>query len=1652
MGSPFRGNARAAVGNVGGSRVGAEVSFATQASTLRSRALRLGAWITLLLLVACSADTGSSGKEDGRSPRAGKVRQALHEEPGDCTLSVFQGRAYYYCTNSETWDVARDNCRSRPGLELVRVDDEAENAFVRSIASGEAWIGANDRSAEGVWRWSAGSSDDGPAFWNGGPSGTAVGGLYSNWDGGQPNDFAGQDCAEIESDGQWDDEDCGGTSAYVCEGDACPSDPSKIVPGACGCGVADVDTDGDGRLDCFDLCPADPSKVAPGDCGCSNDPAPAGTSCDDGLCAANNQCDGAGACGAPAACAPAATCSFDRFAASPSRGYYFCPGTSTWDAARAACRALSGGDLVRVDSQAENDFVFARLTAAAWLGGNDRVNEGSWQWAQGGSLKGDRFWSGGASGESEDGRFANWKSGQPGSSAEDCARMDVGDAGRWNDATCGSLAAFVCEIAPEGERGLEAAGAWPMFGHSAPHRGRSPVTAAQTADLNWATNLGTGLPVGSPAVSAAETIYVPSGRKLFAVDVGGNIQWSFEAADSISGTAAVAADRTIYVAAIDGHVHALEPSGVEHWRFDAHDSIGGSPTVAPDGTVLVATDDDLIALSPDGSERWSFNTGNARLLSPAVGPDKTLLIGSETSEEMIALSPGGNLLWRHDADDKDIQTGATVGLDGVSYFGAGQSLFAVKSDGARQWRYNTSGAVFSGLALSPDGTTVYAGSDDGSLHAVLTATGSRKWARVLGGTVRSTPALGDDGLIYIGAASGTLHALRPSDGTTLWSLPTAGPIGSAVAIGKNGTVYTGSADGKLYSVGGGPEPFVTCVTRWTDTNYSALFGYRNRLGVPATIPVGPQNHTVPPAPPGVIPDTFRPGEIDAGFWVQFDGTSVTWTLRGRSATATAATPRCTGLVYPIVPTTQDDLRFPERPGTLRPDVLAAVPSDHQDADHYALGAPLSAMSSGGASVSQVGTVQQALTIPQGNFTVHITELFMGGDIGLGGCDVPDYRASLSIDGQSCGESHVAGSDVCNKCAGVPEFLESDATCCAACGVNISVGISKSCTKPVPITAPTVTVGIGLIEFDDASGSETLAGGGVVIDNSTGQIVSTIGGHVDSRGVFIDANSGWGFRLQVVPVGPPPLSFSPLVCASYNAHFVDEGTEDVLGTPVQGQSSKRYPAAFAQAELNMEGPLTGPVSWFGFLDQDGCVPAGSVPNNAFFAFSSATAGDPTTGGVSMTLEWNTQHYNGSANWVVYDVTAGRSQDDPGTGQNFKLDSKVRQIATLTSSSQNNDIPFNQWTTAGNWSLPPQRIDVRNTTENDVTRASAVVTQILRTPDTAIAPGLYEVHSNDGCPDADLKTDSCVSRICDSTSSSPSTPQEACETDQLNRGEGREVLFVGPATGGLPTQSHWKFIVAHEAGHYVQGAAMGGFGTSYNFCPTHGPYTELPFNWLCADFVATPDPPGTPPLCGCSHVDSANGLHCLQSIERQGAAQLEGFAQFFASKTWNHPDESACTFNYYKEFLSDTCQVPGTCDPFAADPALVVNKPPYVTSCKQPVRWRNTHCAGPILNPTPDPAQQIGMFSTEYDWLGCLWNINTSTANKLSMNQIFDVYRRACRDLATGTPQACQQNLVLTWSDVRGFETGALLLFGNDPQNPQYQHVVATGNAFGISLVP
>jgi hypothetical protein len=132
-----------------------------------------------------------------------------------CVPKFFDGKWYWFCSGTATFDQASAACRSVK-TALVQIDGDAENAFVSGNLSTSAWIGANDRDVEGRWRWAAVVSDQGDRFWDGGATGSRYFTRFSAWASASPV-VGGEDCALLSPSGRWLDTRCGATAGFVCE-------------------------------------------------------------------------------------------------------------------------------------------------------------------------------------------------------------------------------------------------------------------------------------------------------------------------------------------------------------------------------------------------------------------------------------------------------------------------------------------------------------------------------------------------------------------------------------------------------------------------------------------------------------------------------------------------------------------------------------------------------------------------------------------------------------------------------------------------------------------------------------------------------------------------------------------------------------------------------------------------------------------------------------------------------------------------------------------------------------------------------------------------------------------------------------------------------------------------------------------------------------------------------------------------------------------------------------------------------------------------------------------------------------------------------------------------------------------------------------------
>ena len=239
------------------------------------------------------------------------------------------------------------------------------------------------------------------------------------------------------------------------------------------------------------------------------------------------------------------------------------------------------------------------------------------------------------------------------------------------------------------------------------------------------------------------------------------------------------------------------PPGVMKWSFETN-NVGfyGSTVIDEKGTVYAAAED-LYAIYPNGTLKWRFVTNGWSESCPAIDENGIIYIGTSVGDPnyFYAIYPNGTMKWRYwIGGGTDILSSPVIGFDGTIYFGCGQSILALNSNGTKRWQTSTGHLVYSSPVIGDDGT-VYCGCHDTYLYALYPNNGTVKWMFKTGDWIRVSPCIADDGTIYCVSTDGYLYAIR-ENGTMKWR--TWVEAGTSPTIGQDGTIYAGWS--QLYAV------------------------------------------------------------------------------------------------------------------------------------------------------------------------------------------------------------------------------------------------------------------------------------------------------------------------------------------------------------------------------------------------------------------------------------------------------------------------------------------------------------------------------------------------------------------------------------------------------------------------------------------------------------------------------------------------------------------------------------------------------------------------------------------------------------------------------------------------------------------------------------
>lgn len=146
----------------------------------------------------------------------------------------------------------------------------------------------------------------------------------------------------------------------------------------------------------------------------------------------------------------------------------------------------------------------------------------------------------------------------------------------------------------------------------------------------------------------------------------------------------------------------------------------------------------LFSLTPQGKERWSFQAPkqqeskglygiNGVFARPVVSP-KGQVLAFRLGDGIYALSQDkGKKLWVFPEGERPFNGYLTVAKNGMIYAGSfDYHMYAITPEGKEHYRFFTNDRISFGATLSPDGKTLYIGSEDKHFYALHTQKQKKK--------------------------------------------------------------------------------------------------------------------------------------------------------------------------------------------------------------------------------------------------------------------------------------------------------------------------------------------------------------------------------------------------------------------------------------------------------------------------------------------------------------------------------------------------------------------------------------------------------------------------------------------------------------------------------------------------------------------------------------------------------------------------------------------------------------------------------------------------------------------------------------------------------------------------------------------------------------
>lgn len=245
--------------------------------------------------------------------------------------------------------------------------------------------------------------------------------------------------------------------------------------------------------------------------------------------------------------------------------------------------------------------------------------------------------------------------------------------------------------------------------------------------INWAFRGARDRYIANPLVTHDAIYAANADYRLYALDLRGNLKWTFESGQSFWG-APVLDEDVLYIGSLDRKVYALHAgSGEKVWERDLESAMLSVPATAADTPLFLTTlEGSVYALEKTrGDVLWQKSMG-AHLWSTPLLADDRLYVTDEAGRLHVLEASTGVELWQFEARSAVLNT--PLLYDALLVFGCEDGrLQAVTLDGTPAWQQTVNGKLY-GAAIAAGDLILIAPVEGDYVLIAITPAGAQKWA------------------------------------------------------------------------------------------------------------------------------------------------------------------------------------------------------------------------------------------------------------------------------------------------------------------------------------------------------------------------------------------------------------------------------------------------------------------------------------------------------------------------------------------------------------------------------------------------------------------------------------------------------------------------------------------------------------------------------------------------------------------------------------------------------------------------------------------------------------------------------------------------------------------------------------------------------------